>query len=417
MSGRGNVLSRRVDAAVADERCQAMRVLLMHPLITAAGRPDLLVLVRRHGEWLRAWFAHHADWHLHVDSELARLNKTPSAIDATHPALDKHGEAFTRRRYVLLCLALASLERSGRQITLQRLAEDLQGQITGDPVLVAAAIELNTDRREDRADLVAVGRCLVGLHVIARVHGDEESYLSAGGDCLYAIRRGILSRVLAARIGPSQVESEEPNERLRALQRELTGEGEEARNRTIRTRLVRHLLERPVLYESELDLDERNYLSMQRPHLLKVLTEATGLVAEVRAEGIALVDPERELTDYPMPEEGTDSHAALLLAAWLVERLRNDANEPVPLAAVEAHVTACAALNPRWRREARTLEGSLDLARRLVSIFVSLGLVRRQTDVLVPLPALARFGLAEDIDVGASPAEALSQRDLLAEQT
>ena len=220
--------------------------------------------------------------------------------------------------------------------------------------------------------------------------------------------------MLAARIGPSQLEAEDPNERLRVLQREMTGEGEEALNRTIRTRLVRHLLERPVLYESELDPDERNYLSMQRPHLLRVLTEATGLVAEARAEGIALVDPERELTDYPMPEEGTNSHAALLLAGWLVERLRSDAKEPVPLAAVEAHVAACAAMNPRWRREARTLEGSLDLARRLVSTFVSLGLARRETGMLVPLPALARFGLAEDINAPASSGEAPSQGDLLA---
>lgn len=413
MSARGNVLSRRVDAAEADERRQALRSLLMHPLITAAGRPDLLVLVRRHGEWLREWFSRHADWHLHIDSELARLNKTPASIDATHPALDKHGEAFTRRRYVLLCLALATLERSGRQTTLKLLAEDLQGQIAGDPVLVAAAFELNTDRREDRADLVAVGRCLVALQVIARVHGDEESYLSAGGDCLYAIRRGILSRVLAARIGPSQVETEDPKERLQMLQRELTGEGEEARNRTIRISLVRHLIERPVLYESDLNAEARNYLSMQRPHLLKVLIEATGLVAEVRAEGIALVDPDRELTDYPMPEEGTDSHAALLLAVWLVDRLRKDPAAPVPLASVESHVAACAAMNPRWRRDARTSEGALDLARRLVAIFVSLGLVRRSGDVLTPLPALARFGLAEE------PADAhgaSNQPDLLAEQ-
>lgn len=412
MSARGNVLSRRVDAAEADERRQALRSLLMQPLITAAGRPDLLVLVRRHGEWLREWFSRHADWHLHIDSELARLNKTPATIDATHPALDKHGEAFTRRRYVLLCLALATLERSGRQITLKVLADDLQAQIAGDPVLVAAAFELNSDRREDRADLVAVGRCLVGLQVIARVHGDEEAYLLAGGDCLYAIRRSILSRVLAARIGPSQIETADPDERLRLLQRELTGDGEEARNRTIRTRLVRHLLERPVLYESDLDAEARNYLSMQRPHLLKVLIEATGLVAEVRAEGIALVDQERELTDYPMPEEGTDSHAALLLAGWLVEHLRQNPNKPVPLAAVESHVAACAAMNPRWRRDARTSEGSLDLARRLVAVFVSLGLMRRNGDVLTPLPALARFGLAEE---PADTDRATNQPDLLAE--
>jgi len=400
-----------VDGAVSDERQQAMRALLMQPLITAAGRPEILALARRHGEWLREWFAHHAGWHLHVDAELARLNKTPSEVQSTHPARDKHDEPFTRRRYVLLCLALASLERAGRQITLQRLAEDLQGQITGDPVLVAA-IDLNTERREDRADLVAVGRYLVGLDVIGRVHGDEESFLSAGGDCLYAVRRGILSRVLAARIGPSQVDANSPIERMNALQRELPGEGEEARNRMIRTRLVRHLLERPVLYEAELDEETRIYLRMQRPHLLRVLTEATGLIAEVRAEGIALVDPERVLTDCPMPEEGTNSHAALLLAAWLVDKMRANDAVLVPLAAVESQVAASAAVNPRWRRDARTPEGSLLLAHHLIATFVSLDLARREGAMLVPLPALARFGLAEEVGV---VDDAPTQQDLLTE--
>ncbi len=412
MSRGGGVLSRCVDGAVADERRQALRALLMHPLITAVGKPEFLALTRRHGEWLREWFAHHAGWHLHVDAELARLNKTPSEVQSTHPARDKYGEPFTRRRYVLLCLALASLERAGRQITLQRLAEDLQGQITGDPVLVAS-LDINTERREDRADLVAVGRYLVGLDVIVRVHGDEESFLSAGGDCLYAVRRGILSRVLAARIGPSQVEAAQPIERMNALQRELPGEGEEARNRMIRTRLVRHLLERPVLYEAELDEETRIYLRTQRPHLLRVLTEATGLVAEIRAEGIALVDPERELTDYPMPEEGTDSHAALLLAGWLVEQMRATETARVPLAAVESQVAASAAVNPRWRRDARTPEGSLLLAHHLIATFVSLDLARREGDMLVPLPALARFGLAEEVIV---VDDAPTQQDLLTEQ-
>lgn len=412
MSGR--ILSQRVDAAVADERRQALRALLMQPLITAAGERELLATIRRHGEWLREWFAHHADWHLHIDAEVARLNKTPASVSSAHPACDKHGQPFTRRRYVLLCLALASLERAGRQITLCKLADDLHGQIAGDPELLAAGIDLDAECREDRADLVAVGRYLVGLHVMMRVHGDEESYLSAGGDCLYAIRRGILARVLSTRIGPSQVVDENPSVRLHELQRELSGEGDEARNHMIRTRLVRHLLERPVLYEAEIDHETRNYLRTQRPHLMRVITEATGLIAEVRAEGIALVDPDSELTDYPLPEVGTDSHAALLLAGWLVDHLRADASARIPLAAVESHVAACAAANPQWRREARTADGALALARQLIVCFVSLDLARCDGDIFVPLPALARFGLAEKNESVDSSDDEATQQSLFA---
>lgn len=412
MSGRGSLLSRQVTAAAADERQQALRALLMKPLLTAAGEPALLALVRRHAPYLAEWFSHYAGWHLHVEPEVARLNKTPAGVDSTHAALDKHGEPFTRRRYVLLCLALASLERAGRQTTLRRLAEDIQGQLAADPELTACEMTLNAERREDRADLVSVGRFLVELQVIWRVHGDEDSYLSADGDCLYAVRRSVLARLLASRVGPSQIRAAEGEGRLWELQRELEPEGEDARNRGIRHRIVRQLLERPVLYDDALDAQAREYLVSQRPHLLPALARATGLIPEIRAEGIALVDRERDLTDYPLPTEGTDGHAALLLAAWLVDRLRRSPKEPAAMAEIEALISRHAADNPRWRQDARTPDGAHLLAKRLVKVFISLDLVARHGDVIVPLPALARFGLADD---AGEPSTERDQHPLLLE--
>jgi hypothetical protein len=50
------------------------------------------------------------------------------------------------------------------------------------------------------------------------------------------------------------------------------------------------------------------------------VAEATGLVAEVRAEGIAMVDPEDELTDIKMLAQGMQSHATLLLAELIAAR-------------------------------------------------------------------------------------------------
>ena len=396
MSRRGSLLARRVDAAEADGRRRALRTLLMNPLITAAGDRERLALVRRHAEWLEEWFVHYANWHLHVDAELARLNKTPAEVDASHPAKDRQGNAFTRRRYVLLCLALASLERAGRQTTLHRLAEDIQGQIAGDPEL-SGQIALDAGRRDDRVDLVAFGRFLVDRQIIARVHGDEDSYLSASGDCLYEIRREILSRILAVRCGPSQVASDDPGQRLKALQYEAFGEGDEAKNRATRTRLVRHLLERPVLYDAKLDAESREYLVSQRPHLLRALCEATGLVAEIRAEGMALVDPDRELTDFPIPEEGTRAHGLLLLAGWLVERMRPDGRAQVPLAAVESYIVKCAAENLNWRRDVRTAEGAVHFSHELIDVLIALDLAVRTGDTIMPLPALARLGLAEPV--------------------
>ena len=55
----------------------------------------------------------------------------------------------------------------------------------------------------------------------------------------------------------------------------------------------------------------------QRGLLLRRLADSS-FVPEVRAEGIALLDPSGEtVTDLGMPEEGTDGHATLLVAEYL----------------------------------------------------------------------------------------------------
>ena len=206
-------LRAAVDAAVREERRAALRGLLQRPLLLARRDRDLLLLVRRHAVWLQAWLTTHPGWSLHLDAELARLVKTPSALlppPTSHPACDpQHGLPFGRKRYVGFCLALAACERAGRQITLQRLAEDLQGQAAGDPVLVAAGLTWPLESRADRGDMVAVGRLLLDLGVLERIHGDEEGYLAGSGDCLYTIRRSVLARLLAVRAGPSLIEAAE----------------------------------------------------------------------------------------------------------------------------------------------------------------------------------------------------------------
>ncbi|WP_448700288.1 DUF2398 family protein [Streptomyces avidinii] len=89
------------------------------------------------------------------------------------------------------------------------------------------------------------------------------------------------------------------------------------RFRAMRRSLTRRLLDDPVLYYDELTDAELGYLTRQRGFLTARINELTGLVAEVRAEGIAMVDPEDDLTDVRMPESGTRGHVTLLLAEYL----------------------------------------------------------------------------------------------------
>src|SRR5206468_4212779 len=78
----------QLEQATAAERRRALRVLVQHPLLSAAG--PLFVefgLVRRHAAWLRDWLARHPGWSLQIDSETARLRKTPADLDdRTRPA-------------------------------------------------------------------------------------------------------------------------------------------------------------------------------------------------------------------------------------------------------------------------------------------------------------------------------------------
>ena len=58
-------LHERVEVATIDERQRAVRALLRYPLITAAGlHAAEFLLVRRHADWLRRWFARHPGWSL-----------------------------------------------------------------------------------------------------------------------------------------------------------------------------------------------------------------------------------------------------------------------------------------------------------------------------------------------------------------
>ncbi len=300
------------------KRRSALRALLARPLLTAETDAQALVLVRRYAGELREWLTRETGWRLVVDSGSARLFKTaPTLDDDTHPARGHAKEPFGRRRYVLLCLALAVLERADSQTTLGRLAEDVLNA-AADPDL--AGVEFNLERRTERSDLVAVVRALLDWGVLRRVAGDEETYLSATGDVLYDVRRPVLAALLTGTRGPSTVRAEGFKERLAELTAEPVADTDDLRNQALRRRLTRRLLDDPVVYYAELDADELAYLTSQRHAITRRIEDATGLLPEVRAEGIAMVDPDDELTDVRMPEQRTDGHVTLLVAEHLAGR-------------------------------------------------------------------------------------------------
>jgi uncharacterized protein (TIGR02678 family) len=385
----------------AEEQAQrqaALRALLAKPLLIAADDGESLTLVRRHLPALGDWLRRETGWRLAVDAETARLFKTaPLASDASHPARGHNGEPFTRRRYVTLCLALSALARSDAQTTLGSLADDVL-VAAAEPGLAATGFTLTLDSRADRADLVAVVRLLLAWGVLNRVAGDEDAYLSAGTDVLYDVRRPVLGALLTGSRGPSTITAGPFEARLAELTAEPVAETDELRNQALRRILTRRLLDDPVVYYDELTEDERAYLVAQRHNITGRISEATGLLPELRAEGIAMVDPDDELADVRMPEQRTDGHLTLLVAEYLADKGRAPRAELLRFVAAAAHAHAS-----YWRKgvtdpgaEIGLLDIALEKLTALRLVDIDIEVTRDGMSTVVRgRPAIARFALAE----------------------
>ena len=397
-----------------DEFRIGLRGLLMEPLM-APSHEDFPV-VRRQAEKLRDWFLREAGWVLQVEREGARLYKRPAdLLDATRGLKD-----FDRRRYVLLCLACAVLERADPQITLHLLGERVM-EMAAEPRLAARQFSFTLRTAAERRDLVTVCRSLLDLGVLQRVAGDEDGFVhdntggESGGtraDALYDVQRRMLAGMLAAVRGPSTWAAEDApvtlDERQHALVTEHVADSDEGRRTALRHALARRLLDDPVVYADGLDAKTQAYFANQRGVMAARLCDATGLVAEQRAEGLALTDEAGTLTDVAMPAEGTEAHVTLLVAEHLAGRARQEGRSAASTDdAVAAFVRGATERYGRfWRKSAREPGAERELAQTALERLQKLQLITRDADRIRPLPAIARFALG---DANVQPAAARSR--------
>jgi uncharacterized protein (TIGR02678 family) len=241
---------------------------------------------------------------------------------------------------------------------------------------------------------VAVVRVLLGLGALARVAGEEDAFVREAGDVLYDVERRVLAVLISPARGASTIAAGVFDARLRELIAEPEPVSDDLRTRAVRHRLTRRLLDEPVVYYDELPEPELAYLTSQRAALTRRVSERTGLVAEIRGEGIAMVDPRDELTDVRMPEVGTDGHVALLVTEYLAAR-DDDDGAGCPVSELHALVRRLASEHrAHWRRSTRDAGAEVGLVEHALVRLAGLRLVDRAGDVVHPLPALARFGLA-----------------------
>ncbi|UIX30792.1 TIGR02678 family protein [Streptomyces sp. GQFP] len=304
------------DVALAAERRTAARLLLAHPLVTATGpHSDTFPLVRRHADWLAQRFQQVFGYRLLVEATYARLFKAGLGPDSGH-RLERPstGTPFTPRTYTYLALALSVLVTAPEQLLLSQLVADLRA------AAVDAGIEItDTGRQAERRTLAAALRQLVDWGVLVETEGhvsavaEEQGEGRSGeqaGEALLTVDREIARAVVA---GPLAQSRDGADLVRRAADPGFGGP---------RTYVRRRLVETPVVLLDDLTDAEREWLRTRQRREAQAFSELLGLEAEIRAEGIALIDPDAELTDLHLPGTGTVAQAALLLVARLADRLR-----------------------------------------------------------------------------------------------
>jgi uncharacterized protein (TIGR02678 family) len=368
-----------VSPEVEAERRRAMRALLRNPLLTARGETaEDYIRARRHSEWLKQWLAKFPAWRLHIDKEVIRLRKLPGDLrDETRPAIDRtSGASFTKRRYAVVCLALAALEQAGSQMTLGQLTVAILKLVAADHDLNTAGMILDPGNYDHRRDLVHAIRLLNELGVLHRIDGDERQFLNRNdsADVLYSVNRHVLAAILnVSRSASALAGAEKPVSKLV----DDPPPASEDPMQQIRARLVRTLLDDPVLYFHDLEDEERAYLDQHRGHLVRQIHEATGLIAEVRREGIAMVDESGDMTDLKLPDESAEGQLALTLVQWMADLFRNCPDVVMPGSTIEEHVREIGA-------DVQLMEDALMRLR-------ALRLVRVTDAGVIPLAACVRY--------------------------
>ncbi|MFE9576758.1 TIGR02678 family protein [Nocardia sp. NPDC006044] len=303
---------RKIDSLALDNYQRAARVILANHLVTRT-YPDriALPLIRRWATELREDLAELFGYRLEVTETTARVFPIIDRLDAGKPARTPADRLFDRRRYAYLALSIAALGRAGDQITLSELADQVAayaGRVEG--------LELSTDRAADRDAFVDAVGWLTHRGALTLADGDAGGWASdpEAGEALYDIDRPVVFALFRPPRALQHLHS------VRGLlTEEATGTSGSTHAADLARRVRRTLVERPVVYLDDLTPAERPVLGQDR--IVADVEMFTGLKAERRAEGVALIDTSGRLSDIRFPSTGTLAQVGLLLAGEIADRV------------------------------------------------------------------------------------------------
>lgn len=357
---------------------QAAQHLLQNPLTCLEQNAEIFALIRKHEQTLDRWFTQRLGYRLQVTSTTARLYKTtviPHRPVLVAPVGSKR--ALSQRECTLLVLTLAAVAAGPRVISLRDLIDDVRSQATD------AEITLTNEPVERRALVTALKWMIVHglakeLHeTIDRYEHDDtaDAILEIDFDRVSLLPLPVLGRAETA---------------LKLLDR--TDKRTNTRQ-WMRARLV----EDPVLYQSDIEEHEWSELRRRVGEEIALLDEMFGLRLEVRAEGMAAIDPRGRLTDRSFPSSGTTGHAALVFIEWLHALPEQCCSSSDALQAVEQF---CQRYQKHWSKQ--MLQQPATLLAEVVSLLSDLRLLAVVDEKFQLLEAAARYRVSVEQSAGAS---------------
>jgi uncharacterized protein (TIGR02678 family) len=204
---------------------------------------------------------------------------------------------------VSLCCAVLLTAR--QQVLLSSLVEQVRHAAT------EAGLPWGDDSVTDRRALVAALRHLVDLGVLVEDDGVVAALADdADAEALLFVRRDLVRHLLAVPLR----EVDSPAELVQLASEPSLGGG-------ARHRVRRLLVEEPAVLHGDVDDESWEWLRQSQRRESSILHDLLGIDLEIRAEGVAAIDPRDELTDEAFPRGGTLGHAALLTVAALAEML------------------------------------------------------------------------------------------------
>ena len=299
----------------------AARHLVSHPLVLAEHDPDTFRLIRRYEHSLDRWFTQRFGYRLQVAADTARLFKS-TVVARRRPlrTTADQGRALSVREYTMLALALAAVAAGPNVISLRDLLQKIRSAASDAGVTVTEALI-------DRRALVAALKWMIRHGLASEAHNRVGRYIGdSEADAVLCIRP---DRVAMLPL-PALASSETVDALL---------DRSEQRRSYPRRWMRSTLLEEPVLYRGDLADDEWAELRRRLGEEAGIFDEMFRLRLEIRAEGVAAIDPEDGMTDSRFPLGGTLGHATLLVIGRLIETERSAIERREFVETVEALAT------------------------------------------------------------------------------